>query len=210
MNHGPLIFLGAFLTFASAWLGLVFFPNQQLKDLQPQAVEGSAMVNPRPYTARELAGRDVYVAEGCSYCHTQQVRGGEYNADLQRGWGPRRSDPQDYVHDNPVLLGTMRTGPDLVNVGARFTGEAGTRWHYLHLFNPQRVSPGSTMAPFRFLFETRKVVGEPAADALRFPADWTAADGAPEAGHEVVPTDRARALVAYLAALDRTYEIAKK
>lgn len=203
MNYGPLIFLGAFLTFASAWIALVFMPNQQLKDIQPQMVEGTTQTNPRPYSGIELIGRQVYQAEGCVYCHTQQVRGGDYLNDIERGWGPRRSVPQDYIYDYPVLLGTMRTGPDLTNIGARQPSE---QWHLLHLYDPQMVSPGSIMPPYKYLFEKRKIIGQPSADALKFEGPYE--KFAPPAGYEIVPTERAKALVAYLKSLDRTYEIA--
>ncbi len=203
MNYGPLIFLGAFLTFASAWIGLVFMPNYQLKDIQPQQVEGTNLTNPRPFSGVEQRGREVYQSEGCVYCHSQQVRGGTYQNDVERGWGPRRSAPQDYLYDNPLLLGTMRTGPDLLNIGARQPSET---WHLLHLYDPQRVVPGSIMAPFQFLFEKRSIVGQPSPDAMRF--DGAYAIDAPPPGYEIIPTDRARALVAYLKSMDHTYELA--
>ena len=150
------IFIGVFLTFSSAWLGLVFFPYQQLGSIQPQVDEVTGETNPPPYSGLELVGRKVYIDEGCHYCHSQQVRGGYWNADLKRGWGPRRSVPLDYVHDNPALLGTMRTGPDLINIGARQPSAA---WHYLHLYNPQITSAGSIMPPHPFLFERRPLGG---------------------------------------------------
>ncbi len=202
MNYGPLIFLGVFLTFTAAWVGLVFMPNAQLKDVQAAVVEGSANTNPRPYSGLEASGRRVYVAEGCVYCHSQQIRAGSYQADVERGWGPRRSDPRDYVHDYPVLLGTMRTGPDLTNIGSRQPSSA---WHYLHLYDPQMVVPGSIMAPYPFLFEKRKISGQPTPDSLKFTGRY--AVNAPEAGYEIVPTERARALVGYLKSLDHTYDL---
>ena len=203
MNYGVVIFLGVFLTFASAWLGLVFAPSVQLKDVQSQVVEGTTELNPRPYSAQEQAGRQVYQAEGCVYCHTQQLRGGQHQSDTQR-FGGRRSHPRDYIYDRPLLLGTMRTGPDLINIGSR---QPSVQWHLSHLYNPQKVSPGSIMAPYRFLFEMRPIVGEPSVDALKFDSTWTLADGAPPPGQQLVATDRAKALVAYLKSLDRTYEI---
>lgn len=203
MNYASTLFIGVFLTFAGAWLGLVFFPNQQLKNLQPYVDETTSQTFPRPYTGVELQGRAVYIAEGCVYCHSQQVRGGDYVADTLRGWG-RRSVPRDYIYDNPVLLGTMRTGPDLMNIGAR---QPSADWHLKHIYNPQKVVPGSIMPPFPFLFEMRKIKGQPSADALEFDADWTIADGAPPAGYEVVPTQRGKALVAYLKSLNHTYEL---
>jgi cytochrome c oxidase cbb3-type subunit 2 len=201
MNHGTLIFVGVFLTFSSAWLGLVFFPYQQLGSITPQVDEVTGAVNPAPYSGTELVGRKVYIDEGCHYCHSQQVRGGYWNADLKRGWGPRRTVPLDYVNDNPALLGTMRTGPDLINIGARQPSE---EWHYLHLYNPQITSEASIMPPYSFLFERRPIQGDPSPDALPLQGEW-----APEPGFEIVPNDRGRALVAYLKSLDRTFDVQK-
>ena len=124
------------------------------------------------------------------------MRGGFYNADLERGWGLRRSHPRDYIYDEPQLLGTMRTGPDLANIGVRQPSE---EWPWKHLYDPQLTSPGSLIPPYRFLFERRRVQGEPSPDALDLP-DL-------EPGWEVVPSDDARALVAYLQSLDQSYEI---
>ncbi|MHC4224866.1 MAG: cbb3-type cytochrome c oxidase subunit II [Planctomycetota bacterium] len=199
MNQGIWLFLGVFLTFASAWLGLVFFPNAQLKDLQAQRDEITGRVDPSPYSGEALRGRRVYVTEGCVYCHTQQVRGGDYNADLERGWGARRSHPRDYIHDVPQLLGTMRTGPDLINIGAR---QPSADWHLKHLLNPQITSPGSIMPPYSYLFDVQQIVGQRSYDALELEEEW-----APPRGYEVVPTAKARELVAYLLSLDRNYEI---
>ena len=199
MNYGAIIFVGVFLTFSSAWLGLVFLPYQQLGSIQPQVDEISGETFPRPYSGLERVGREVYIDEGCFYCHSQQVRGGYWNADLQRGWGTRRSVPLDYVHDDPALLGTMRTGPDLMNIGARQPSDA---WHYKHLYNPQITSKGSIMPPYRYLFQQRQIGSAKAPDALELEGDF-----APEPGYEIVPTDRARALVAYLKSLDRTFDL---
>jgi cytochrome c oxidase cbb3-type subunit 2 len=199
MNYGTRIFVGVFLTFSSAWLGLVFFPYQQLGSIQPQVDEITGEVNPRPYSGIQGVGRQVYIDEGCFYCHSQQVRGGYWNADLQRGWGTRRSVPLDYVHDDPALLGTMRTGPDLANIGARQPDQA---WHYKHLYNPQSTSPGSTMPPYPYLFEKRPLRGQRSPDALDLEGEL-----APEPGYEIVPNDRARALVSSLKSLDRTFDV---
>ena len=64
-------------------------------------------------------GRKVYVANGCVYCHSQQVRADYAGSDIERKWGDRRSAPRDYIFDRPVLLGVARMGPDLANVGKR-------------------------------------------------------------------------------------------
>jgi len=199
MNTAIRIFTGVFLTFAFAWVGLVLMPHLQLKDLQSQKDEALGTLEPAPYTGLELDGRQVYIEMGCTYCHTQQVRGGFYNADLERGWGMRRSHPLDYIYDTPQLLGTMRTGPDLANIGVRQPSE---EWHHLHLYDPQATSPGSTMPPHRFLYETRKIEGQPSDEALPLKGAF-----APPDGYEVVPTYEAKALVAYLKRLDQSYEI---
>lgn len=110
-------------------------------------------------------------------------------ADIARGWGVRQTVAQDYLFDNPVLLGSQRVGPDLANAGAR----RDENWNLLHLYNPRREVKKSTMPPFRFLFEQRKIRGTPSPDALKL-------DSIP-AGFEIVPKTEAKALVAYLASL---------
>jgi cytochrome c oxidase cbb3-type subunit 2 len=99
----------------------------------------------------------------------------------------------------------MRTGPDLINIGAR---QPSADWHLKHLYNPQKVVPGSIMPPFAYLFNMRKIEGQPSPDALSFDETWTQADGKPQPGFEIVPTDQAKSLVAYLKSLDRTYDVA--
>src|SRR5690606_22956171 len=94
-------------------------------------------------------GRQIYIANGCVYCHSQQPRDPSFaSGDKDRGWG-RTSVPGDYAYDTPHLLGTMRTGPDLFNIGAR---QPSKDWHLLHLYNPQAVVKDSIMPPYRFLF----------------------------------------------------------
>ncbi len=205
MNHGPTIFLGIFLTFAAAWMGLVFAPYAQLGGLPPVAVDPddpAAGVYPRPLSGLAARGREVYRANGCVYCHSQQIRPEGFGTDIDRGWGPRRTVPRDYLYDKPHLMGTMRTGPDLTNIGVRRSGADGAAWHHLHLYNPRITSPGSTMPSFRFLYDTRRAAGQPSRGALAFPEGSEI-----EPGMEVVPGEEARALVAYLMALDRTAEL---
>lgn len=181
MNHGPLIFLGIFLAFLSAWIGLVVAPTAQLQRLLPATLADGITEYPRAYSATEQAGRRVYQAEGCLYCHTQQLRGGQWNADLARGWGDRRSEPLDYIRDYPVLLGTMRTGPDLLNVAARRPDAA---WHHKHLYDPQLITPGSNMEPFRYLYKMQPISpGGPTPGHLDFGAVWiTPVEGVDPAG----------------------------
>jgi cytochrome c oxidase cbb3-type subunit 2 len=97
----------------------------------------------------------------------------------------------------------MRTGPDQRNIGAR---QPSVDWHFLHLFDPQLTSPGSIMAPFRFLFEYRQVIGERSPKALKLPVDYARSHGWDRSGYELVPTPRAEGLVAYLLSLKDTYE----
>jgi cbb3-type cytochrome oxidase cytochrome c subunit len=113
------LFLGIFGTFAFSWTGLIFVPNLQIGHLDPQMEEDGTDVYPAPRSGMAERGRQIYVANGCNYCHTQQVRADYAGSDLDRKWGERRSAPRDYIFDRPVLLGKMRMGPDLANVGHR-------------------------------------------------------------------------------------------
>jgi len=113
-------------------------------------------------------------------------------ADIARGWGGRRSVAEDFLWDDPVQLGDIRVGPDLANVGARYD----LNWQLQHLYAPQSLVKNSAMPPFRFLFQVRKIGSTPSPDALNLPAAF-----APPAGYEVVPTDDAKNLAAYLLSL---------
>jgi cytochrome c oxidase cbb3-type subunit II len=139
-----------------------------------------------PLTALQSEGREVYVANGCSYCHTQQVR----PLDEDKIFG-RPSAAGDFKYQTPELLGSERTGPDLTNIGAR---QPSSVWQYIHLYNPRAVVPQSIMPSFGWLFDV----------AAHAPAGVTAVP-LPKAyaptGGVVVPTHRAEALIAYLASL---------
>jgi cytochrome c oxidase cbb3-type subunit 2 len=100
----------------------------------------------RPYTPLELAGRDIYVREGCYLCHSQMIR-------------PLRDEVERYGHyslaaesmyDRPFQWGSKRTGPDLARVGAKYSDD----WHRDHLRDPRSVVPGSVMPPYGFLERT--------------------------------------------------------
>ena len=140
-------------------------------------------------------GADVYRANGCVYCHSQQVRPRGFGADIERGWGGRpslvQSVAQDYLYDQPVMLGSQRVGPDLANIGKR-QPDAATL--FKHLYEPRLVTPGSVMPPYRYLFHKVPLQpGEkPSPDALALGAT---------ADYQVLPTDEARQLVAYLLSL---------
>ena len=317
MNRGPLIFLAAFFALATSWSGYVLAPQFQIGRLQQTNSVPAGATYPlgRPGLARQ--GLEVYRANGCAYCHSQQVTQtgtlcdvmltdagtnqaallaalrtltasnadfqsavsqnsvllGQTNAasapvrqdsqnsvlqasnqppaasnnpppvsnmasnnpsflsnlpqavlhgltrsaadaavkslaatgakvsvwivpegqDLARGWGKRRSVAEDYLFDNPVMLGSQRIGPDLANIGVR---QPDPNWHLRHLYAPAAQVKGSTMPPSRFLFAKRKIQRQRSPDALALPPEL-----AVDQGYEVVPTPEANALVAYLVSL---------
>ena len=172
-----------------AALMIVVMPAVQLQ-ASKQVTEGL-----EPYSAAAANGRDVYISLGCVYCHSQQPRDPSLGPDAQRGWG-RASVPQDYIYDSPHLLGSMRTGPDLLNIGAR---QPSVDWHLAHLYNPRAVMPGSIMPAYPFLFEIKN---RAAADdtIVKLPPGY-APNGA------VVARPDALDLVQYLLELDRTYPV---
>lgn len=100
-----------------------------------------------PYTAIRLAGRDVYVAEGCYNCHSQMIR--PFRAETLR-YGDF-STAGEFVYDRPFQWGSKRTGPDLARVGARYSDE----WHRLHLTNPRDVVPESNMPAYPWLAQKK-------------------------------------------------------
>jgi cytochrome c oxidase cbb3-type subunit 2 len=102
----------------------------------------------KPYTALQLAGRDIYVREGCYNCHSQMIR--PFRAETLR-YGPY-SQAGEFVYDHPFQWGSKRTGPDLHRVGGRYTDD----WHRVHLINPRDVVPESNMPAYPWL-EKNKV-----------------------------------------------------
>jgi cbb3-type cytochrome oxidase cytochrome c subunit len=113
------LFLGIFGTFAFSWVGLTVIPNWQIGHLNPQSDEEGTDIYPMPQSGMVQQGAHVYAANGCIYCHSEQVRADYAGADIERKWGDRRSAPRDYVFERPVFLGKMRMGQDLANIGAR-------------------------------------------------------------------------------------------
>ncbi|MGF1615637.1 MAG: cytochrome-c oxidase, cbb3-type subunit II [Gammaproteobacteria bacterium] len=94
----------------------------------------------KPYTALQLAGRDVYVREGCYVCHSQMIR--PFRAETER-YG-HYSVAGEFVYDHPFQWGSKRTGPDLARVGGRYSDE----WHRIHFINPRDVVPESIMPAY--------------------------------------------------------------
>ena len=151
---------------------------------------GQTYPNAEPGLAHQ--GAEVYRANGCDACHTQQVRPRNLGSDISRGWGVRRSTGYDYLYDDPVLLGSQRVGPDLANAGRRM--DAATV--LLRLYEPRAITAHSVMPPFPFLFDKREIKGAPSPDALKLSAPYT-----PPPGYEIVPSAHARALAAYITSL---------
>lgn len=103
--------------------------------------------NLKPYSALELAGRDIYIREGCVGCHSQMIR--PFRAETER-YG-HYSVAGEFVYDRPFLWGSKRTGPDLHRVGGRYTDG----WHRVHLINPRDVVPESIMPSYPWLQENK-------------------------------------------------------
>jgi cytochrome c oxidase cbb3-type subunit 2 len=139
-----------------------------------------------PLDAAAFRGRQVYVGEGCSYCHTQQVR----PLAQDRVWG-RASSGGDYAYSTPQLLGTERTGPDLTNVGARHLSDV---WHSIHLYQPRALVHASIMPAYPWMFVTKEKAD--AGDVVvNIPPDYAPADKV------IVATREEQDLVAYLQSL---------
>jgi len=180
--------IGAMVILGGATALLVAMPYVLLKDVPPPP-------GLKPYTSEQLAGRQVYIANGCVYCHSQQPRDISQAPDAQRGWG-RASVAGDYAYDTPHLLGTMRTGPDLLNIGVR---QPSRDWHLGHLYQPRAYSPGSIMPAYPFLFEVRKGAAREGETVVTLPPQYA------RAGEVIIARPEALALVSYLLSLDRTY-----
>lgn len=267
MKHGPLMFLGVLAAVLASWLVTVVAPHFQIGSEEPIAIEELGINYPLDRPGEAKQGAQVYRAQGCHYCHTQQIRQellladltvtdlgtnaagaravvaslrrdlagvdgsrlpevlpqpllkhvpfaaaeaalrrltnagaqveltlANLGSDIARGWGVRRTVARDYLRDHPVMLGQVRFGPDLANLGARQTNEMRL---YLKLYNARLELPGSTMPRYPYLFEERRLQPgqEPSPEALRgFGFE-------PPPGVEIVPRPEARQLVAYLLSL---------
>lgn len=189
MESEAKLLVGAMTMLAIATGALVVVPYVTVKKSPPAA-------GLKPYTAVELRGRQQYIAEGCVYCHSQQPRTRSFAPDVQRGWG-RATTAGDYAYDAPHLLGTMRTGPDLMNIGARQPSE---QWHLGHLYQPRAYVPGSVMPSYPYLF-TVKAKAEPEDVVVNVPKPFS------PPGKVIVAERRTVELVAYLKSLNRTYPI---
>lgn len=110
--------------------------------LGPEQLEGVS-----PYTPLEVAGRDIYIREGCYNCHSQMIR--PMRAETLR-YGPWTR-AGEYAYDRPFQLGSRRIGPDLQRVGGKYPDA----WHYEHMKDPRSTSPGSIMPPYPWLYDAK-------------------------------------------------------
>jgi cbb3-type cytochrome c oxidase subunit II len=133
------IFAGSVVILAAVVLVVIVLPFYHTSQTTPSGIF-------RERTGAEAAGREIYIANGCVYCHSQSIR------ILDWGLGAERiAQAGDYVGDRPILLGSQRTGPDLSQQG----GEHPDDWHMAHFVNPRYTSPFSIMPAFQFLGEEK-------------------------------------------------------
>jgi cytochrome c oxidase cbb3-type subunit 2 len=155
-----------------------------------QPVEGL-----KPYTALQLAGRDVYIREGCYNCHSQMIR--PFRAETLR-YGPY-SKAGEFVYDHPFQWGSKRTGPDLHRVGGKYSDE----WHRLHLISPRSLVPESNMPAYAWLenADLNPADMAPKLKALRVVGVPYSDDEVAKAGEAVKGKTELDAVVAYLQVL---------
>ena len=191
-NHKNL-FITAFLFFVGLTVMVAIMPayrNEKLNRPLPGALVMSEDA---------IAGKQVYIANGCVACHTQQVR----NVDMDKTWGQRPSIAADYAairrtdfwRNTATLMGTERTGPDLTNVGTR---QGSIEWNLTHLYNPRILVKESVMPSYPWMFEIKK---EPAKGdvVVNVPPEFLrGVEG------KVIAKKEALQLVAYLQSLKQT------
>lgn len=178
-RNATLLFGVAFFGYVALTILIAIVPAIQTQETPPTP-------GLKPLTAEEVRGRELYVSEGCSYCHTQQVR--PLKPDQPFG---RPSAAGDYAYSTPQLLGTGRIGPDLANIGNRVPDET---WHLIHLYNPRAVVPNSVMPAFRWYFDL-KDHDDPGDVVVPLPAPYSVP------GKVIVARREAVALAAYLLSL---------
>jgi cytochrome c oxidase cbb3-type subunit I/II len=169
----------------------------------------------QPYSPLELAGRDIYVSEGCYVCHSQMIRPFRHET-LRYGDYSRA---EEFIYDRPFLWGSKRTGPDLHRVGGKYPN----LWHYQHMRDPRSTSPGSLMPNYDFLkvatvdlgglggkISAMKTLGVPYTDQQILTADSVArsqarliVDDLAQNGVEITEDSQLVALIAYLQRLGR-------
>lgn len=202
MNKGINIILGLIVVLGFSWWGMVFSPLKGVGSQEPVFVEMLGQYYPTKRPGQANQGREVYRQLGCVSCHTQNVLPEGLSPDIKRGWGPRRSVAQDYLYDSPVMLGSVRIGPDLASMGTRIEADTpeATEENIIqqlkHLYDPTITSPGSVMPPFPFLFDVMPEEKATAPYTLHISGKYGV-----RPGYVVVPKPDALALIAYLRSL---------
>jgi cytochrome c oxidase cbb3-type subunit 2 len=190
-------FLGLAAALGISWAGIVLGSSAQLGKLAPFYDENDQASYPQWLPGVAAQGQLVYRDLGCAECHTQQVRRPGLGSDQARGWGDRQSVARDYIYQPFPQLGSNRVGPDLTNLADRKPSAPDADDLLKLLYTG---APG--MPSYRFLFETRAlgVNAQHSEHALALRGSEK-----PAPGYEVVPTDRALALVGYLVNLRSPY-----
>ncbi|HET8827881.1 MAG TPA: cbb3-type cytochrome c oxidase subunit II [Pelobium sp.] len=189
-NNHKRLFIVATVMFLALTLYAALIPAYRAQE------DNAPLPNSKPLTAQELAGKAIYVKEGCVACHTQQVR----NVEMDKVWGERPSIAADYARNTRTdlwrntanLMGSERTGPDLTSIGSR---QPSKEWNLIHLFNPRSVVNQSIMPAYPWLFEIK----ESAANAdvtVQVPEEYRK-----HIKGDIVATEDALNLVAYLQSL---------
>lgn len=195
MKNAPLFFFCLLGALTISWAGLVLGSHAQLGGLTPYFDENEGQMFPAGMPGLAAQGQLVYADLGCAACHTQQVRRPGFGSDTERGWGERQSVARDYIFQPRPQLGGSRVGPDLANLAARKPSAPDAEDLYNLLYLGSEAHP-----QYAFLFKRTEIIGQRSLQALRLTGN-----DAPPAGYQVVPTERARSLVAYLLSLNQSY-----
>ena len=179
------------------WTALVFFVFLTLQIGILPALTNEQVYRPlpdaKPMTKDQMAGKAIYVENGCIACHTQQVR----EVEMDKVFGSRPNIPADYAGNHRMdvwrntanLLGSERTGPDLSAIGER---QPSSDWHLLHLYQPRAVVKESIMPSYSFLFEEKDYLAKGDIE-VKVPTEFLK-----DKFKKVVATKKALQLVAYL------------
>lgn len=199
------------LAFLAPWWFMIAKPHGEMRKIEPVLIDAedpSKGTFPPGRSNIYKDGEIVFAREGCVNCHTQMIRPTYMGLDsFKRGWGSdqenlahtRETRHEDFYGDRYAFIGIQRNGPDLANAGHRFSDPGVV---HAHLYNPRQVNDWSSMPSYRHLYEKRKIQGQRSAEALDLIGEMAPADG-----YEIVPTDRARALVNYIMTLKRDSEV---
>lgn len=193
MKSAPLFFLSLLAAVGISWGGIVLGSHGQLSGLAPYFDEAQNQAVPGRMNGIAARGQYVYADLGCAACHTQQVRRPDFGSDKARGWGERQSVARDYIFQPRPQLGASRFGPDLATYGARVekNPDAAAQLYAL-LYNGSATHPS-----YKFLFDEEKIEGQRSGRALKVSSAQ---------GMQIVPSERAQSLAAYLLSLNQSFQ----